>query len=244
MYLSTIEWLMCVSELNFFFPLSCGVEQKKNRWESGGRPNGRRCVSFTRPAGLVVCRRESLRRRRRRSASIDDIEQFVSIAAGDGAHRHLIRFGGVGQDGSADVQRRRRTQVPVQDVPTGRPNPNYIDIIHSLFSFFFHFVLISSGWPCFGYHLLGSNTRCMSRQIERNSEKKETPPFLLPSTHEQLCPLSGEIKQQRDWSIRLINKKFFCSPSGRRKDNSSACACHTRAPCPSRAAGSKHFSIF
>ena len=130
---------MCVSELNFFFPLSCGVEQKKNRWESGGRPNGRRCVSFTRPAGLVVCRRESLRRRRRRSASIDDIEQFVSIAAGDGAHRHLIRFGGVGQDGSADVQRRRRTQVPVQDVPTGRPNPNYIDIIHSLFSFFFSF---------------------------------------------------------------------------------------------------------
>ena len=111
--------------------------KKKNRWESGGRPNGRRCVSFTRPAGLVVCRRESLRRRRRRSASIDDIEQFVSIAAGDGAHRHLIRFGGVGQDGSADVQRRRRTQVPVQDVPTGRPNPNYIDIIHSPFLFFF-----------------------------------------------------------------------------------------------------------
>ena len=245
MYLSTIEWLMCVSELNFFFfpVLWCGTKKKTGGSLEDGRMEGGVSLSHGQlgsssaggnlyGGGGVGAPRSTTSSSSSQSPPATGPIAISSGSAASGKMAAPTSNGGGG----------RKYQCKM--CPQVGPIPIILILFIPFSLFFFHFVLISSGWPCFGYHLLGSNTRCMSRQIERNSEKRKTPLFLLPSTHEQLRPLSGEIKQQRDWSIRLINKKFFCSPSGRRKDNSSACACHTRAPCPSRAAGSKHFSIF
>ncbi len=120
-----------------FFFLFCFI----SRWKPGpGRSDGSAAVT-RRPAR---CRRSTrvvrpLVRRGRRTA-VDDVGLYQQLVVSVASHRphHLVRFDVWRKNGRLDVQRRRRTQISVQDVPTGRRQP-LLNSFDSFIYFFFQF---------------------------------------------------------------------------------------------------------
>ena len=130
-----------------------------HRWKSGaGRANG--SANFTRSTRRrsigFVCRGQFVRRPC--GSTIDDVgvyQQLVVTIASYHPH-HFVRFDVWWQDGGIDV----RTQISVQDVPTGRRQfSDLLSLTHAglffvqFILFFIFFLLIASS---FRIHLLFS----------------------------------------------------------------------------------------